>query len=337
MFTYILRRLIAMIPTLLGITLTTFVLIQFVPGGPVEAALQRIRSGGASGASKSGLEVTEELRQQLERQYGFDKPAPVRYVLWLKNLSKLDFGSSFSYEMPVLDLILEKMPVTLTLSVFNLFLVYLISVPLGIGKALRNGSRFDTVSSVIVFVFDSIPPFALGILFIVFFCGGSFFDWFPLQGLTSDNWDELSTTGKLFDYLHHAFLPLVCYIIGNFAIITMLMKNSLIEQLSQDYKRTAEAKGLPKKLIIYKHCLRNALIPIATSLGSYIGLFLTGSLLIEEVFGLDGIGRLSYESVIARDYPVVLAIIFIGSIATLAGNLISDVLYVLIDPRIDFN
>lgn len=335
---YIFRRLLAMLPTLFGITLVCFTLIQIVPGGPVEKAIQRMKFGTGGGDVASGkVEVTEKLRKQLEAQYGFDKPVHVRYINWLKDVSQLNFGRSYYYEEPVLDIISDRFPVSLTFGIFNFFLVYLISIPLGIKKAVKDGTRFDSTTSIGLFVAYSIPPFALGILLIVFLCGGSYLDMFPLQGLVSDNFDDLTTFGKIKDYLHHAFLPLLCYTIGDFAIVTMVMKNSLLEQLSQDYKRTAVAKGLTERAVIFKHCLRNALIPIATGLGAYIGLFLTGSLLIEQVFGLDGIGRLSFDSIMERDYPVVLAIIFLASIATLMGNLISDCLYVAIDPRIDFN
>lgn len=333
---YIFRRLLAMLPTLFGITLVCFTLIQIVPGGPVEKAIQRLKYGAGGDTASGRVEITDKLRKQLEVQYGFDKPVHVRYLNWLKDVARLDFGRSYYYEQPVLEIISDRFPVSLTFGIFNFILVYLISIPLGIKKAVGDGSRFDSASSIALFVAYSIPPFALGILLIVFLCGGSYLNLFPLQGLVSDNFDDLTTIGQITDYLHHAFLPLVCYTIGDFAIVTMVMKNSLIEQLSQDYKRTAVAKGLPERLVIYKHCLRNALIPIATGLGAYIGIFLTGSLLIEQVFGLDGVGRLSFDSIMERDYPVVLAIIFIASIATLLGNLISDCLYVAIDPRIDF-
>ena len=320
---------------MLGITLVTFLLVQVVPGGPVEMALQRMKFG-AGEAGNAKVEVTEEIKEQLLKKYGFYKPIHERYFKWLGDLVRLDFGDSYYYNIPVTELIVERLPVSLTFGVFNFVLVYLISIPLGIAKAVRNGSRFDAVSSSILFTLHAIPPFSLGVLMIVFLCGGSFLDWFPLQGLTSEGFEDLSTSEKIVDYLHHIALPLTCYVVGHFAIVTMLMRNSLLNQLSEDYKRTAEAKGLSHRSVIYKHCLRNALIPIASGVGQYVGLFLAGSLLIEQVFGLDGIGRLSYESLQARDYPVALAIIVLGSLATIVGNLISDFLYVLIDPRIDF-
>jgi microcin C transport system permease protein len=332
---YFLRRILLVAPTMLGITLVTFLLVQVVPGGPVEMALQRMKFGGGE-AGNAKVELTEDIKEQLQRQYGFDKPIHVRYVKWLGDLARLDFGDSYYYSVPVTSLIVERLPVSLTFGVFNFVLVYLISIPLGIAKAVRNGTRFDAVSSATLFSLHAIPPFSLGVLMIVFLCGGSFLDWFPLQGLTSENFEELSPGDKILDYLHHITLPLTCYVVGHFAIVTMMMRNSLLNQLSEDYKRTAEAKGLSQRSVIYKHCLRNAMIPIASGVGQYVGLFLAGSLLIEQVFGLDGIGRLSYESLQARDYPVALAIIVLGSFATIVGNLVSDVLYVLIDPRIDF-
>lgn len=320
---------------MLGITLVTFLLVQIVPGGPVEMALQRMKFGGGE-AGNAKVELTEDIKEQLQRQYGFDKPIHVRYVKWLGDLARLDFGDSYYYSVPVTSLIAERLPVSLTFGVFNFVLVYLISIPLGIAKAVRNGTRFDAASSATLFTLHAIPPFSLGVLMIVFLCGGSFLDWFPLQGLTSENFEELSPGDKLLDYLHHIALPLTCYVVGHFAIVTMMMRNSLLNQLGEDYKRTAEAKGLSQRSVIYKHCLRNAMIPIASGVGQYVGLFLAGSLLIEQVFGLDGIGRLSYESLQARDYPVALAIIVLGSFATIVGNLVSDILYVVIDPRIDF-
>lgn len=323
------------VPTFVGVTLVTFLLVQIVPGGPVEMAMQQMRFGGGEGGNAQ-IEITEDIRKQLEAQFGFDKPMHQRYLLWVGNLLRFDFGDSYYYSEPVTDLLLERLPVSLTFGVFNFILVYLISIPLGIAKAVRAGSRFDTATSTVLFVLHAIPSFALGVLLIVFLCGGTFLNWFPLQGLVSDNHSELSTTGKILDYLHHIALPLVCYVAGNFAIVTMIMRNSLINQLSEDYKRTAQAKGLGQRSVVLKHCFRNALIPIASGLGQYVGLFLAGSLLIEQVFGLDGLGRLSYESLQARDYPVALAIIVLGSLATIAGTLLSDILYVLIDPRIDF-
>lgn len=333
---YFLRRLILMVPTLFGVTLCTFMLVQIVPGGPVEMAISQLRFGAGESGGSGRVQVTEEVRKQFEAQFGFDKPIHVRYFKWLADLASFDFGDSYYYNVPVIQLIKERLPVSLTFGIFNFVLVYLISIPLGISKAVRQGSRFDLVSSAVLFTMHAIPPFTLGILLIVFFCGGSFYSWFPLQGLVSENFDELSRGQQILDYLHHAALPLTCYIVGHFAVVTMLMRNSLLAQLAEDYRRTAQAKGLHQRAVVYKHCLRNALIPIATGLGHYVGLFLAGSLLIEQVFGLDGIGRLTYDSLLARDYPVVLANIVLGSAATIIGTLISDALYVLIDPRIDF-
>lgn len=334
---YLLKRFLIMMPTLIGITLVCFGITQIVPGGPVEKAIQALKFGGSSQNANANMQITEELREQLKKQYGFDKPIEVRYANWVKKVVKLDLGESYYFEEPVIDVIVNRFPVSLTFGIANFILVYLISIPLGIIKAVKNGSHFDGATSIMLFVAYSIPPFALGIVLIVFLCGGTYLDWFPLQGLVSETFDEMTPKEQFFDYIHHVTLPLFCYVIGHFAFLTMLMKNSLIEQLSTDYHRTAQAKGLTENQVVYKHCLRNALIPVATGIGSYIGLFLAGSLLIEEVFGLDGIGRLSYEAILERDYPIVLAIILLTAVATLIGNLISDFLYVMIDPRIDFN
>lgn len=333
---YLLKRLMAIVPTLFGITLVSFALVQIVPGGPVEKALQQMRFGGSLQHAQSSVEVTEELRTQLEKQFGFDKPVHERYLLWISSVIRADFGRSYYHERPVMEVIVERFPVSLTFGVFNFILVYLISIPLGIMKAVRKGSVFDGVTSGVLFTAYSIPPFALGILLIVFLCGGSYLSWFPLQGLVSENFEELSLGAKVIDYLHHAALPLLCYVIGSFALVTMIMRNALVEQLNQDYVRTARAKGNTERRVIWKHCFRNALIPIVTGLGSYIGLFLTGSLLIEQIFGLNGIGKLSYDSLLERDYPIVLAIVILGSVTTVLGHVLSDFLYTIVDPRIDF-
>lgn len=338
MFHYIVRRLLLMVPTLLGISILVFGLTQIVPGGPVETMMQQLRFGGAGGDSGSSAgAVTEELKEELNRLYGFDKPIHERYLHWIGNVLRGDFGDSYEYGEPVLDVIIQKLPVSLTFGVFTFLAVYLISIPLGVYKAIRDGTKFDAFSSIALFVGYSIPSFALGIILIVLFCGGSFFDWFPLQGLYSDDFEDLSLGGKIIDYLHHIVLPLTAYIVGQFALSTMMMKNSFLEQISQDYVRTARAKGLSERKVHFKHVLRNALIPIATEIGEFTSIFLMGSILIEQIFGLDGIGLLNFESIMTRDYPVVLAIIVIASVARLLGVLISDLLYVLLDPRINFD
>lgn len=338
MLAYITRRLMLMIPTLFGISLLVFTLTQVVPGGPVEQFMRQMRFGGGGDVGGASAEITEELRDELNRLYGFDKPIHERYISWAGNVLKLDFGESYEYGEPVIDVIASKLPVSLTFGLFTFLLVYLISIPLGVYKAIHDGSSFDAISSVLLFVGYSIPSFALAIVLIIIFCGGTFFEpIFPLQGLVSDNFESLSTWGKIKDYLHHITLPLFSYLIGQFALTTMMMKNSFLEQISQDYVRTARAKGLSDKIVYFKHALRNALIPIATEIGEFTSIFLMGSILIEQIFGLDGIGLLNYESILARDYPVVLAIIMVAAGLKMLGVLISDLLYVILDPKISFD
>lgn len=336
---YFLQRALVSLPTLLGISVLCFFLVQLTPGGPVEQALAEMRQSSVGGEVGGGRvqQVTEEQRQTLIAYYGFDKPLHTRYFLWLGKLVTLDLGESYFHNEPVLDILLRALPVSLSFGIFSFVLTYLICIPLGIYKAVRNGTRFDVLSSGIVFFLYSVPSFALAILLIVLFGGGSLWNVFPIEGMVSENFDELGFFAKIADYLHHMFLPLVCYTMGSFATLTLVMKNSLLEQLRLDYVTTARAKGLSEKRVILKHALRNALLPIANGLGHWIGLFFTGSVLIETIFGLQGIGRVSYESILRRDYPIVLANIMILSVLTILGNLISDFLYVLIDPRIDFS
>jgi microcin C transport system permease protein len=339
MIIYFIRRLLLILPTLFGISIVCFFLVNIIPGGPVEQAIQQMKFGGVKGGevgSTKVSQITEEYSNYLKEYYGFDKPIYTRYFIWLIKLAKLDFGTSYYYEENVWTVLKEKFPVSITFGIFNLILVYAICVPLGILKAVKHGSLFDNITSGMVFAGYSIPGFAFGIVLIVFLGGGTFLNIFPIQGLTSDNFEELSFWGKILDYIHHIILPLASYLISHFAFLTMLMKNSLMDQLSQDYIKTAFAKGLSKKTVILKHALRNALIPIMTDLGSFVGLFFAGSILIETIFGLDGIGKLSYESLLNRDYPVALAIIVLSSFAVIIGNIISDFLYTMVDPRIDF-
>ncbi len=344
MFEYVLRRLLLVIPTLFGITLIVFIIINLAPGSPIEQKLQQMRFGGGAGASgvnnlggSSGQQgVSNEVIEALKKQYGFDKPMHERYILWLKNLCRLDFGDSFTYEEPVIDVIVSKFPVSIQFGVASFILTYLVCIPLGVWKAVKKGSAFDLLSSFVLFVFYSIPSFMLGILLIVYFAGGSFYDWFPIGGLKSDNYSELTFAGQIWDRLLHFVLPLLCYMIGSFTTLTMLMRNSLIEEISKDYVRTARAKGLDEKTVYLKHALRNAMIPIATGIGSFLSVFFAGSLLLETIFQLDGIGLLSYKSVLSRDYNVIMGLIFIQSVLFLAGNIISDLMYVVVDPRIDF-
>ena len=339
---YFFRRLLLMIPTLWGITLVTFFIVQILPGGPVEQALSALRFGGGGGevaeggASASSARIEEEYVEALKKHYGFDKPIHIRYINWLKDLLVLDFGESYYYEEPVIDVIVERFPVSLTFGIVSLLITYLICIPLGIIKALRHQKFFDYASSVVVFAGYSIPGFALLVLLIVLFCGGSYYDIFPMQGFTSENFDDLSFFTKLKDLFMHMALPLTAYVVGMFAFTTMLMKNSLIEQVTSEYVRTAYAKGLSSRVVTFKHALRNSLIPIATGFSEFVTIFFAGSLLIEKISGLDGFGLLGYESLLNRDYPVALGIIVITSFAMMLGNLLSDFAYTVIDPRIDF-
>ncbi len=341
MLKYFLRRLAILIPTLLGVTVVVFVIINMAPGGPIEQRLQQIRfsggDGGGASTQRGGSQgVSDEVMEALKKQYGFDKPMHERYILWLKNIVTLNFGESFTYEEPVVDVIVSKFPVSLQFGIISLFLSYLISIPLGIMKAIKHGSFFDISSSIILFVFYSIPSFMLAILLIVMLSGGSFLEIFPVGGLQSEYFDDLNGWEQFIDRVHHFTLPLICYTIGSFTSLTVLMKNSLIEEIKKDYIRTARAKGLDEKVIYMKHALRNALIPIVTGLGGFLTVFFAGSLLLETIFQLDGIGLLSYKSILSRDYNVIMGLVFIQSALFLVGNILSDFAYVLVDPRIDF-
>ena len=313
------------------------------PGGPIEQRLQQIRfsggdGGGGHAASNRGASqgVSNEVLEALKKQYGFDKPMHERYLLWLKNIATLNFGESFTYEEPVIDVIVSKFPVSLQFGIISLILSYIVSIPLGIMKAIKHGSFFDLSSSIILFIFYSIPSFMLAILLIVLLSGGSFLEIFPVGGLHSEIYDELGTWDQIVDRVSHFTLPLICYTIGSFTSLTVLMKNSLIEEIKKDYIRTARAKGLDEKVVYMKHALRNALIPIVTGLGGFLTVFFAGSLLLETIFQLDGIGLLSYKSILSRDYNVIMGLVFIQSALFLIGNVLSDFAYVLVDPRIDF-
>ena len=328
-----------MIPTLVGVTLVVFAIINLAPGSPVEQKLQQLRFGNSTSSDSSGKgssTVSDEVMAALNKQYGFDKPIYTRYFIWLKNIVSFDFGESFTYEEPVIDVITSKFPVSIMFGVASLILGYLISIPLGIVKAVKHESVFDKFTSFLLFLAYSIPPFMLAILLIVFMAGGSFMDLFPIGGVTSDSYDELSLAGKILDRLHHFILPLFCYTIGSFTTLTLLMKNSLLEEIKKDYIRTARAKGLNEKTVYLKHALRNALIPIVTGLGGFLTIFFAGSLLLETIFQLDGIGLLSYKSVLSRDYNVIMGLVFLQSVLFLIGNILSDIAYVIVDPRIDY-
>lgn len=339
MFVYLVRRLFLLIPTFFGITLLTFVLINLAPGGPVEQKLQAIRFGGANGGgggvnSRGDSGVNQEVVEALKKQYGFDKPVHIRYLIWIKNISRLDFGNSFTYEEPVTDVIMSKFPVSMSFGITSLILTYLICIPLGIRKATHAGGAFDRVSGFFLNFTYSIPPLVLGIFLIVVF--GGKLNMFPLGGFQSDDYETFTFMGKVVDRAHHLVLPLLCYVIGGFASLTALMRNSMLDVIKSDFVRTARAKGVSEKMVIYKHAMRNALIPIATGLGSFFGVFLAGSLIIETMFNLDGIGLLGYQSVLSRDYNVIMGLTFISSMLLMFGRIFSDIIYVLIDPRIDF-
>lgn len=341
MLAYILRRLILMIPTFFGITVICFFIINLAPGSPIEQKIQAMRfSQGSSmglGSAQGEQGVSEEIIEALKKQYGFDKPIHVRYGIWLRNIMTLDFGQSFVYEEPVLNVIVSKFPVSLQFGLISMILTYLVCVPLGVIKALKHGSSFDGVTTFILLVLYSIPPVILAILLIVFLAGGSFLGIMPLGELYSDNYFELGFWGKIGDRVHHFILPLICYMIGNFTVLTKLMKDSMLDVVRLDYVRTARAKGLSEKVVYYKHALRNALIPIAAGVGSFLGVFFAGSIIIEEIFQLDGMGLLSYSSILNRDYNVIMGLLFFQSLLMLVGRLVSDLLFVIIDPRIDFS
>ena len=361
---YILRRLLLIIPTLIGIMAINFAVIQFAPGGPVEqiiaqvtgtdvSATERISGGGSdfsgTGANQGGGSddisskyrgaqgLDPEFIKDLERQFGFDKPPLERFLNMLGNYATFDFGESYFRDIGVLDLILEKMPVSISLGLWMTLISYLISIPLGIRKAVSDGSRFDVWTSGVIIVGYAIPGFLFAVLLVVLFAGGSFFDWFPLRGLFSDNFDELSWWEKIVDYFWHLALPLTSMALAAFATTTLLTKNSFLDEIRKQYVVTARAKGLTERQVLYGHVFRNAmLIIIAGFPGAFIGAFFGGSLLIETIFSLDGLGLLSFESVINRDYSVVFATLYIFSLMGLLVSLISDVTYMLIDPRIDF-
>ncbi len=339
MWAYLLKRILLMVPTLLGALSITFVVIQFVPGGPVEQMMSeaRMRGGGGEGAYRASGDSNAKQIAELKKLYGFDKPAHVRYFEMLRNFASFELGNSFLRNKPVWQLIKEKLPVSISLGLWTFFLTYLISLPLGVAKAVREGSRFDAATSLIVLAGYAIPGFVLGVLLIVMFAGGNFLEWFPLRGLTSDNWAELSAWGKLKDYLWHLALPLTCMVIGSFAVTTMLTKNTFVEEMRKQYVLVARAKGLSQRRVLYKHIFRNALIPLITGFpAAFIGAFFAGSVLIETLFSLDGLGLLSYESVVRRDYPVVLGSLYLFTLIGLVTKLIADLLYVLADKRVQF-
>ena len=349
MASYILKRLLLMIPTLFGVLLLTFVVIQFVPGGPVEQMVAQLQGGNSAGERAGGgggpggaggyrgrQGIDEKQIAEIRRLYGFDKPPTERFVQMLGQFARFDLGESFYQHKAVWQLVKEKMPVSISLGLWTFFISYLIAVPLGVAKAVRAGSRFDLFTTLIVLVGYAIPGFVLGVALLVIF--GGQLQWFPLRGLISPNWSELSLLGKVTDYLWHITLPVTAMVFGSFAITAMLTKNAFLEEIRKQYVLTARAKGLDDRRVLWKHVFRNALIPIITGFpAAFIGAFFTGSLLIETLFSLDGLGLLSYESVIRRDYPVVLGTLYLFTLIGLVTKLISDLSYVLVDPRVKFD
>ncbi|CAM8656888.1 COG4174 ABC-type uncharacterized transport system, permease component [Comamonadaceae bacterium] len=340
MMVYTLKRLLLMLPTLFGVLLLTFVVVQFVPGGPVEQYLAEAKAGAGVGAeggiSYRGAQGVDPKRlEQAKALYGFDKPAPERFWQMLTQFARFDLGTSFFQNRKVSELIWEKLPVSMSLGLWTFFLSYGIAVPLGIAKAVRAGSRFDLVTSVVVLVGFAIPGFVLGVALLVVF--GGQLQWFPLRGLVSANWENLSWGAKVTDYLWHIAMPVTAMVMSSFATIAMLTKNSFLEEIRKQYVLTARAKGLPERKVLWKHVMRNALIPIVTGFpAAFIGAFFTGSLLIETQFSLDGLGLLSYESVIRRDYPVVMGTLYLFTLIGLVTKLVSDLCYAWVDPRVTF-
>ena len=367
MFAYIIRRLLLIIPTLFGIMIINFLIIQVAPGGPVEQMIAKlsgtavdaaVRAGASAGGELAGGTTTSqatgaaaevssqyrgarglrpELIKEIEKLYGFDKPLHERFIQMMGQYVRFEFGDSFFRDRKVVDLVIDKMPVSISLGLWTTLIAYLISIPLGIRKAVRDGTRFDIWTSAVIFVGYAIPSYLFAIFLIVIFAGGSYLDWFPLRGLVSSNWDELSFIGKVGDYLWHLVLPVVAMTIGGFATLTMLTKNSFIEEIGRLYVVTARAKGLSERRVLYGHVFRNAmLIVVAGMPGSFIGILFTSSLLIEVIFSLDGLGLLGFEALLGRDYPIIFGTMFFFTLLGLVVKLIGDLTYVLVDPRIDF-
>jgi len=363
MFSYIIRRLLLIIPTLIGIMIINFVIIQAAPGGPVEQLIAQIQGTAVSSTARvsgaggeisttqsqqgaSGNQVSTyrgarglppNLIKQIEIQFGFDKPPHERFLLMMRNYVMFDFGNSFFLGRPVVDLVLERMPVSISIGLWTTLLTYLISIPLGIRKAVRDGSRFDLWTSLVIFVGNAIPSFLFAILLIVVFAGGSYLQWFPLSDLHSKNAASLSWPAYILDYFWHLTLPLIALLIGSFASLTMLTKNSFLDQIRQQYVTTARAKGLSERRVLYGHVYRNAmLIVIAGFPSAFIGILFTGAFLIETIFSLNGLGRLGYQAIIVRDYPIIFGDLYFFSLLGLVMKLAGDLTYMLVDPRIDF-
>ena len=363
MLAYILRRLMLVVPTLIGIMVINFFVIQAAPGGPVEQMLAQMQgtavdatarftgstsggetvqksaadTSGGGGTYRGARGLPKELVERIEKMYGFDKPIYERFFLMMRNYLVLDFGESFFRNKRVVDLVLEKMPVSISLGVWTTLLIYFISIPLGIAKAVRDGSRFDLTSSSILIVLNAIPGFLFALLLVVLFAGGSYFKWFPLRGLVSDDWSSLGTIDQVLDYLWHMVLPIGAMVIGGFATLTFLTKNSFLEEIHKQYVLTARAKGLVERRVLYGHVFRNAmLIIIAGFPAAFIGVLFTGSLLIEVIFSLDGLGLLGFEAAINRDYPIMFGTLYFFGLIGLVMGILGDIMYTVVDPRIDF-
>lgn len=357
MLSYIVRRLLLIIPTLLGIMILNFVIVQAAPGGPVEQAIAQItgigggavervaggggeiawQGGGEGGTYRGAQGLDPRFIAELEQRFGFDKPMHERFLLMMGNYLTFDFGQSFFRDQSVAEIVLDKMPVSISLGLWTTLIVYLISIPLGIAKAVRDGTRFDIWTSAAIIVGYAIPSFLFAVFLLVIFAGGSYLDWFPLRGLTSENWEALSWPERILDYLWHITLPVASMVVGGFATLTMLTKNSFLDQIRQQYVVTARAKGLSEQRVLYGHVFRNAmLLVIAGFPSAFIGVLFTGSVLIEVIFSLDGLGLLGFEAAINRDYPIMFGTLFFFSLLGLLLNLIGDLMYVVVDPRIDF-
>jgi microcin C transport system permease protein len=360
MLAYAVRRLLLFVPTLFGIMVVNFLIVQAAPGGPVELMISRLRGHGVEATARLGGSGTGETRaapggdvtdkyrgargidpeliRQLERQYGFDRPAPERFARMIRSYVTFDFGSSFYRDRRVVDLIVEKLPVSISLGLWTTLAVYLVSIPLGIAKAVRDGSTFDVWTSGVVIVGYAIPSFLFAILLIVLFAGGSFLDWFPLRGLLSDRWQELAWPARIADYFWHITLPIVALLVGGFATLTMLTKNSFLDEINKQYVITARSKGLTKRRVLYGHVFRNAMLLVVAGFpAAFVGILFTSALLIEVIFSLDGLGLLGFEAAINRDYPIMFGTLYIYTVVGLLLTLISDLTYVAVDPRIDFD
>lgn len=353
---YILRRLLLVIPTLLGVMIINFTLVQFVPGGPVEQIIAEMQGGGDvfEGIAGTGADVeiqaigvhdryigarglSPEFIKELERQFGLDKPPLERFLNMMWNYMRLDFGESYFRKIDVMDLVAEKLPVSITLGLWSTLIAYLISIPLGIRKAVRDGSTFDTWTSGVIIIGYAIPGFLFAIVLLVLFAGGSYWQIFPLRGLTSDDWDQLGPLAKVADYLWHIALPVLSMTIAAFATLTLLTKNSFLDEIRKQYVMTARAKGLSERRVLYGHVFRNAMLIIIAGFPTvFVGVFFGGSIIIETIFSLDGIGRLGFEAAVGRDYPVMFGTLFVFGLVGLVVGILSDIMYVLVDPRIDF-